>query len=85
MVIFILLTNKVNRSIQSLFLSNVSLCQMSLLSYDGFGAYGCHYWEAFINGVEDCPVNCLSSFSLVKTLFAKSMASLRLFTLINVE
>ena len=32
-----------------------------------------------MNGVEDCPVNCLSSFSLVKTLFAKSMASLRLF------
>ena len=36
-----------------------------------------------MNGVEDCPVNCLSSLSLVKTLFAKSMASLRLFTLIS--
>ena len=39
----------------------------------------------FMNGVEDCPVSCLSNFSLVSTLLAKSIASLRLLTLIRVE
>ena len=38
----------------------------------------------FMNGMEDCPVSCLSNFSLVSTLLAKSIASLRLFTLIKV-
>ena len=80
-----LLTNEVNLSIQSLFLSNISIAS-------NVTPFLCWFWgewlslvEAFMNGVEDCPVNCLSSFSLVKTLFAKSMASLRLFTLIRVK
>ena len=38
----------------------------------------------FMNGVEFCPVSCLSNFSLVSTLLAKSIVSLRLFTLIKV-
>ena len=38
-----------------------------------------------MNGVEDCPVSCLSNFSLVNTLLAKLIASLRLFTLIKVN
>ena len=83
-VIFKSLTNDVNLSIQSLFLSNISMAS----NVTPFFWWFCGEWlslllVAFINGVEDCPVNCLSNFSLVSTLFAKSMASLRLFTLIK--
>ena len=39
----------------------------------------------FMNGVEVCPVSCLSNFSLVSTLLDKSIASLRLFTLMEIK
>ena len=40
---------------------------------------------ALMNGVEDCPVSCLPNFSFLSTLLAKSIASLRLLTLIKVD
>ena len=59
---------------------------MSHLSFVDFGGERLSLLlVAFMNGVEDCPVNCLSSFSFVSTLLAKSIASLRLFTLIKVK
>ena len=84
-VIFMALTLDVNLSIQLLFLSKVSIASkgtpLSLL----LSAEWLSLLLALINGVEDCPVSCLSSFSLVNTLFAKSIASLRLLTLIKVK
>ena len=85
-IIFKSLTKVVNLSIQSLFLSNVSIASKVT-------PFFCWFWVkwqslllvAFMNGVEDCLVNCLSSLSFVSTLLAKSIASLKLFTLIRVE
>ena len=79
------LTNEVNLSIQLLFLSNISIASNVTPFLRWFWGESLSSLEAFMNGVEDCPVNCLSNFSLVKTLFAKSIVSLRLFTLIRVE
>ena len=79
------LTNDINLSIQSLFLSKVSITSkvtplLLLVCVEYLSLL-----VILINGVADCPVSCLSSFSFVSTLLAKSIAFLRLLTLIRVE
>ena len=79
------LTSDVNSSIQSLFLSKVSIASkvtplLLLVCVEYLSLL-----VILMNGVEDCPVSCLSNFSFISTLFAKSVASLRLLTLIKVE
>ena len=70
---------------QLLFLSKVSMVS----KVTSFLVLGRVEWLSllviFMNGVENCPVSCLSNFSLVSTLLAKLIASLRLLTLIRVE
>ena len=79
------LTSDINLSIQLLFLSKVSIASKVTPLLLLFNMEWLSVPLALMNGVEDCPVNCLSSFSLVNTLLAKSIASLRLLTLIKVE
>ena len=84
MVIFILLTRDINLSIQSPFLSKVSIASKVTPFLGLFLSGTVTINGTFMNGVEVCAVTCLSNFSLVSTLLAKLIASLRLFTLIKV-
>ena len=79
------LTSDVSLSIQLLFLSKVSIALKVTPLLLLFGMEWLSLLPALMNGVEVCPVNCLSNFSLVNTLLANSVAFLRLLTLIKVR
>ena len=79
------LTNDVNLSIQLLFLPKVSTASkvtplLLLVCVEYLSLL-----VILMYGVEDCTFSCLCNFSFVNTLLAKSIASLRLLTLIKVE
>ena len=84
-VIFMALTSDVSLSIQPLFLSKVSIALKVTPLLLLFSMECLSLLLAHMNGVEVCPVSCPSNFSFVSTLLAKSIASLRLLTLIKVK